>query len=61
MPATYYQLDLTGGPNQVYLSGLPDSEWLALADKSFSGDGHPITFHNLRGVYVPHYFGQGTH
>jgi hypothetical protein len=26
---TYYQADLTGGPDQVYLSGLPDNEWLA--------------------------------
>jgi hypothetical protein len=25
-----YQVDLTGRPNQVYLSGLPNSEWLAL-------------------------------
>jgi hypothetical protein len=27
-PATYYQVDLTGGAFQMYLSGLPDSEWL---------------------------------
>jgi hypothetical protein len=24
-----YQVDLTGGPDRVYLSGLPDSKWLA--------------------------------
>jgi hypothetical protein len=27
-PATHYQVDLTGAPDQVYLSGLPESEWL---------------------------------
>jgi hypothetical protein len=30
VPATHYQVELTGGPDQVYLSGLADSEWLAL-------------------------------
>jgi hypothetical protein len=25
-----YQVDLTSGPDQAYLSGLPDSEWLAV-------------------------------
>jgi hypothetical protein len=25
-----YQVDLTGEPDQAYLSGLPASEWLAL-------------------------------
>jgi hypothetical protein len=29
-PATHYQVDLTGTPDQVRLSGLPDSMWLAL-------------------------------
>jgi hypothetical protein len=28
-PTTHYQVDLTGGPDQVYLSGLPHSEALA--------------------------------
>jgi hypothetical protein len=28
-PATHYPVDLTGTPDQVRLSGLPDSEWLA--------------------------------
>jgi hypothetical protein len=28
-PVNHYQVDPTGGPNQVYLSGLRDSEWLA--------------------------------
>jgi hypothetical protein len=27
---THYPVDLTGGPDQLYLSGLPDGEWLAL-------------------------------
>jgi hypothetical protein len=26
-PATHYQVDLICGPDQVYLSGLPDREW----------------------------------
>jgi hypothetical protein len=26
---THYQVDLTGTPDQVRLSGLPGSEWLA--------------------------------
>jgi hypothetical protein len=29
-PGTHYQVDLTGAPVQVRLSGLPDSKWLAL-------------------------------
>jgi hypothetical protein len=30
-PVTHYQVDLTGRLDQVYLSGLLDSEWLAQA------------------------------
>jgi hypothetical protein len=26
---TQFQVDLKGGPDQVHLSGLPDSDWLA--------------------------------
>jgi hypothetical protein len=29
-PAIHYQVDLTGGPFQPHLSGLPNGEWLAL-------------------------------
>jgi hypothetical protein len=31
-----YQVDLTGGPDEVYLLSLPDSEWLALVVIIFS-------------------------
>jgi hypothetical protein len=29
MMITHYQVELTGGPYEVYRLGLPDSEWLA--------------------------------
>jgi hypothetical protein len=39
-----YQVDLTAGPDQVYPSGLPDSEWLALdSRKDFSATHFPTS------------------
>jgi hypothetical protein len=35
-----YQVDLTDGPFQPYLSGLPDSEWLAQLGKDSFRESH---------------------
>jgi hypothetical protein len=35
-PDTHYQVDLTGTPDQVYLSGLPDSEYEPFQERTLS-------------------------
>jgi hypothetical protein len=42
-----YLIDLTGGPDQVYMSGIPDSEWLALHQENF-----------LISVHLSHFYPQ---